>query len=106
MLSVLYFSIHCILRHHADGSKPFGGPSLHGNPTLNQPIGDSVAMAAATVMAGALGSAQNASTSNQIGFQSQSLGTDPLTRHLAKMSRTQLVEVMSDLKVSLLTRFS
>ncbi|KAK6121396.1 hypothetical protein DH2020_044860 [Rehmannia glutinosa] len=76
-----------------------GGPAVLGHPGLHQPIGDSVAMAAATVMAGALGSTQNASTSNQIGFQSRPvLGTDPLTRHLAKMSRSQLIEVVSELK--------
>ncbi|KAL9141527.1 hypothetical protein ABFS82_14G110300 [Erythranthe guttata] len=81
-----------------DGIKQFGGQSVQANPGLHQPIGDSVAMAAATVMAGALGSAQT-STSNQTGFQSQPLlGTDPLTRHLAKMSRSQLIEVVSEMK--------
>ncbi|KAI3448089.1 hypothetical protein Pfo_004754 [Paulownia fortunei] len=84
---------------NVDALKQFGGPAVLGHPSLHQPIGDSVAMAAATVMAGALGSAQAASTSNQIGFQSRSLlGTDPLTRHLAKMSRSQLIEVLSELK--------
>ncbi|KAL6514586.1 hypothetical protein OROGR_020165 [Orobanche gracilis] len=70
-----------------------------GHPSLHQPIGDSAAMAAATVMAGALGSAQTINTLSQIGFQSRPLlGTDPLTHHLAKMSRSQLIEVMSALK--------
>ncbi|KAL6502507.1 hypothetical protein OROHE_024512 [Orobanche hederae] len=70
-----------------------------GHLSLHQPIGDSVAMAAATVMAGALGSAQTINTLSQIGFQSRPLlGTDPLTHHLAKMSRSQLIEVMSALK--------
>ncbi|KAL0311388.1 UNVERIFIED_CONTAM: Cleavage stimulating factor 64 [Sesamum angustifolium] len=84
---------------NADASRQFGGPALLGHPSLHQPIGDSVAMAAATVMAGALGSAQTASTSSQIGLQRQSLlGTDPLTRHLAKMSRSQLIEIVSEIK--------
>ncbi|KAK4420647.1 Cleavage stimulating factor 64 [Sesamum alatum] len=84
---------------NADASRQFGGPALLGHPSLHQPIGDSVAMAAATVMAGALGSAQTASTSNHIGLQRQPLlGTDPLTRHLAKMSRSQLIEIVSEIK--------
>ncbi|GFQ00167.1 cleavage stimulating factor 64 [Phtheirospermum japonicum] len=84
---------------NADASKQLGGPSVTGHPSHHQPIGDSVAMAAATVMAEALGSAQTATTLNQIGFQSRPLlGTDPLTLHLAKLSRSQLIEVMCALK--------
>ncbi|KAL3827723.1 hypothetical protein ACJIZ3_016525 [Penstemon smallii] len=82
-----------------DPQKQFGGPTALQDPVVHQPVGGSVAMAAATVMAGALGAAQTSSTSSQAGLQSQSLlGTDPLTRHLAKMSRGQLTDIMSELK--------
>lgn len=51
-------------------------------------------------MAGALGGAQTVMQSNQNGLQSQTaLASDPLTLHLAKMSRNQLNEIMSQLKV-------
>ncbi|KAH6796071.1 hypothetical protein C2S51_037057 [Perilla frutescens var. frutescens] len=84
---------------NVDAPKQFGGPAVLGHPSLHQPVGDSVAMAAATVMAGSLGSAQTASIPNQIGLQNPSLlGTDPLTRHLAKMPRSQLTEILSELK--------
>lgn len=87
---------------NADAPKQFGGQAVLGHPSLHQPVGDSVATAAASVMAGALGSAQTASMPNQIGLQNPSLlGSDPLTRHLAKMSRSQLTEVLSELKVRL-----
>ncbi|KAL8530360.1 hypothetical protein ACS0TY_007409 [Phlomoides rotata] len=82
---------------NVDAQKQIGGPAILGNPSLYQPVGDSVAMAAATVMAGALGSSQTAISSNEIGLQNQSL-LDPLTRHLAKMSKSQLTEVVSELK--------
>ncbi|KZV46346.1 cleavage stimulating factor 64 [Dorcoceras hygrometricum] len=82
-----------------DPQKHVGGPVALGDPNLYQPLGDSVAMAAATVMAGAIGAPQNASSSDQIGLQTQALsGIDPLTRHLAKMSRNQLIEIMAELK--------
>ncbi|KAL8474492.1 hypothetical protein ACS0TY_031087 [Phlomoides rotata] len=84
---------------NVDAQKQIGGPAVLGHPSLHQLIGDSVAMAAATVMGGALGSAQNATTSNEMGLQNQSLlGTDPLTHHLAKMSRSQLTDIVSELK--------
>ncbi|KAL8513289.1 hypothetical protein ACS0TY_019481 [Phlomoides rotata] len=84
---------------NVDAQKQIGGPAVLGHSSLHQPIGDSVAMAAATVMAVALGSAQNATTSNEIGLQNHSLlGTDPLTRHLAKMSRSQLTDIVSEVK--------
>ncbi|XP_073151307.1 cleavage stimulating factor 64 [Henckelia pumila] len=83
-----------------DPQKQVGGPVALGDPNFYQPLGDSVAMAAATVMAGAIGAAQTASSSDQIGLQTQALsGIDPLTRHLGKMSRNQLTEIMSELKV-------
>ncbi|KAL8471079.1 hypothetical protein ACS0TY_033594 [Phlomoides rotata] len=82
-----------------DAQKQIGGPAVLGHPSLHQLIGDSVAMAAAAVMGGALGSAQNATTSNEMGLQNQSLlGTDPLTHHLAKMWRSQLTDIVSELK--------
>lgn len=85
---------------NADALKRYGGPAVLGHPSLHQAVGDSVATSAAIAMAGALGSAQTANVPNQIGLQNQSfLGTDPLTRHLAKMSISQLTEILSELKV-------
>lgn len=56
-------------------------------------------------MAGALGGAQASVLPNQNGLPSQSaLANDPLTLHLAKMSRSQLTEVISELKVSTLQK--
>ena len=50
-------------------------------------------------MKAALGGAQSGIPSNQNGLQSQSaLAHDPLTLHLAKMSRSQLNEIISELK--------
>lgn len=79
--------------------KQFGGPAALVDTTVHQPIGISVAMAAATIMAQVLGAAQTGAGSNQIGVQ-PALGSDPLTLHLAKISRNQLNEIMSELKVS------
>lgn len=55
-------------------------------------------MAAAAIMAQTLGAAQTGGTSNQVGAL-PALGSDPLTLHLAKMSRTHLNEIISELKV-------
>ncbi|CAI0396247.1 unnamed protein product [Linum tenue] len=82
-------------------------PRRHGGPPANiadatqhQPIGLHIAMTAATVMTGALGATQTAVQPNHAAFQGQSaLTSDPLTLHLAKMSRSQLNEVMTELKV-------
>ncbi|XP_038700326.1 cleavage stimulating factor 64 isoform X2 [Tripterygium wilfordii] len=80
--------------------KQLGGLGIHGDSLQHQPIGLHIAITAASAMAGALGGAQTAGQSNQSGMQGQSLpANDPLTLHLAKMSRVQLNEVMSDLKV-------
>lgn len=50
-------------------------------------------------MAGALGGAQSSLQPNQNGLQNPLAPTsDPLTLHLAKMSRSQLNEIMSELK--------
>ncbi|GLU06914.1 hypothetical protein SLE2022_238990 [Rubroshorea leprosula] len=71
----------------------------HGESVQQQPIGLHLAITAATVMAGALGGMQAGLQSNQNGLQSQSAAAnDPLTLHLAKMSRNQLNEIMSDIK--------
>ncbi|KAA8535020.1 hypothetical protein F0562_030023 [Nyssa sinensis] len=85
---------------NVDSQKQVGGPAIIGDSALYQPVGLQLAMTAATVMAGVLGGAQVGSKSNQNGLQSQpALGTDPLTLHLAKMSRNQLNKIMSELKV-------
>ncbi|GKV32457.1 hypothetical protein SLEP1_g41064 [Rubroshorea leprosula] len=71
----------------------------HGESVQQQPIGLHLAITAATVMAGALGGMQAGLQSNQNGLQSQSAAAnDPLTLHLARMSRNQLNEIMSDIK--------
>uniref|UniRef100_A0A5B7BGU4 Putative cleavage stimulating factor 64 n=1 Tax=Davidia involucrata TaxID=16924 RepID=A0A5B7BGU4_DAVIN len=85
---------------NVDTQKQVGGPVILGDSGLYQPVGLQLAMTAATFMVGALGGAQVGSKSNQNGLQSQpALGTDPLTLHLAKMSRNQLNKIMSELKV-------
>ncbi|KAG9447886.1 hypothetical protein H6P81_014014 [Aristolochia fimbriata] len=84
-----------------DAQKPSGGGvPVHGDPSLHQPIGIQLAVTAASVMAGALGDRQTTTgQSNHMGVQSQSsLGNDPLTHYLAKMSHAHLYEVMSELK--------
>lgn len=83
-----------------DNQRQFGGPAVLGDSSLHQPIGVSVAMAAAAIMAQSLGSAQTGGVSNQIGMHGRpTLGSDPLTLHLSKMSRNQLIEVISEMKV-------
>ncbi|GMP46191.1 hypothetical protein CsSME_00014446 [Camellia sinensis var. sinensis] len=85
---------------NVDPPKQFGGPAIVGNSGFYQPIGLQVAMAAASLMAGLLGGAQASRELNQNGLQGQlTIYSDPLTLHLAKMSRNQLNEVMSELKV-------
>ncbi|XP_044475596.1 cleavage stimulating factor 64-like isoform X2 [Mangifera indica] len=79
--------------------KQIGGPAIHGDAVPLQPIGLHLAITAATVMTGALGGAQVGILSNQNGVQSQvASANDPLTLHLAKMSRSQLNDIMSELK--------
>ncbi|EEF35279.1 mRNA splicing factor, putative [Ricinus communis] len=83
-----------------DPQKQIGGPAILGESAQHQPIGLHIAITAATVMAGALGGVQTGMQSNLNGLQSQSaLASDPLTLHLAKMSRSQLNDIMSELKV-------
>ncbi|XP_047169460.1 cleavage stimulating factor 64 isoform X2 [Vigna umbellata] len=82
---------------NVDPQKQVGGPA--GEAVQHQPIGLHIAITAATVMTAALGGAQFGIQSNQNSLQSQSaLAHDPLTLHLAKMSRSQLTEMISELK--------
>ncbi|KAI8000531.1 Cleavage stimulating factor 64, partial [Camellia lanceoleosa] len=85
---------------NVDPQKQFGGPTVTGDSGSHQPIGLQVAMAAASVMAGVLEGAQGRREMNQNDMQGQpALYSDPITLHLAKMSRNQLNEVMFELKV-------
>ncbi|KAI4346569.1 hypothetical protein L6164_007454 [Bauhinia variegata] len=87
------------LAANADPQKQVGGPAAHGDAVHHQPIGLHIAITAAAAMAAALGGAQSGIQSNQNGLQSQSaLAHDPLTLHLAKMSRSQLNDMISELK--------
>jgi cleavage stimulation factor subunit 2 len=87
-----------------DPQKQAGIPAVQGESAQaaqHQPMGLHIAVTAATVMTAALGGAQTGIPSNQNGLQSQqALANDPLTLHLAKMSRSQLSEIISELKVS------
>lgn len=79
--------------------KQIGGPAVPGDPSLHQPVGHQVAMAAAVVMAGTLGGSQANSNITQNGIQSQPiLGTDPLTLHLAKIPKGQLTHILTEIK--------
>ncbi|WJX14277.1 hypothetical protein P8452_04569 [Trifolium repens] len=85
-----------------DPQKQAGIPAVQGDSAQaaqHQPIGLHIAITAAAVMTAALGGAQTSIQSNQNGLQNQSaLANDPLTLHLAKMSRSQLTEIISELK--------
>ncbi|RZB44376.1 Cleavage stimulating factor 64 isoform B [Glycine soja] len=84
---------------NVDHQKQVGVPAVHGEAVQHQPIGLHIAITAAAVMTAALGGAQFGIQSNQNSLQSQSaLAHDPLTLHLAKMSRSQLTEIISELK--------
>lgn len=87
------------LATNVEAQKQVGGPAAIGDATFHQPIGLPIAMTAASVMAGALGGPQTGNI-NQNGLQNQSLvGNDPLTHHLAKMSRSQLNQVIHEMKM-------
>ncbi|KAH7681025.1 cleavage stimulation factor subunit 2 protein [Dioscorea alata] len=87
------------LMPNTDTSKPVSGPPLPGDLSVHQPAGLQLAAVASTVMAGALGGSQTLGSSLQNGSQNQSsAGNDPLTHYLAKMSKFQLNEVLSELK--------
>ncbi|KAJ0976917.1 hypothetical protein J5N97_012391 [Dioscorea zingiberensis] len=83
-----------------DPSKPITGLPILGDPSLHQPVGLQLAAVASTVMAGALGGSQTTGSSlMQNGLQNQSnAGNDPLTYYLSKMSKSQLSEVLSEMK--------
>lgn len=88
------------LAANVDPQKQLAGPVVHGESVHHQPIGLHIAITAAAVMAGALGGTQAGMQANQNGLHAQSaLANDPLTLHLAKMSRSQLNEIMFELKV-------
>uniref|UniRef100_A0A0A9FCJ6 RRM domain-containing protein n=1 Tax=Arundo donax TaxID=35708 RepID=A0A0A9FCJ6_ARUDO len=80
-----------------DGQKQLTGTSVTGETSLHQPVGLPPAIHAASVMAGVLGGAQTANVQNGLPVQ-YGLGNDPLTHYLARMSRHQLHEIMSELK--------
>lgn len=91
-------SLLMLLMKSAGARKQLGGPSILGDSTLHQPMGLPLAATASSLMAGALGGAQTSGVQN--GLQSQSgIGNDPLTHYLAGMSRHQLNEIMSEIKV-------
>ncbi|XP_017645652.1 cleavage stimulating factor 64-like isoform X3 [Gossypium arboreum] len=82
-----------------------GGPgiaaniAIQGESVQHQPIGLHLSITAAALMAGALGGTQAGLQPNQNVLPNQSApASDPLTLHLAKMSRSQLNEIMSELK--------
>ncbi|CAL5209322.1 unnamed protein product [Lathyrus oleraceus] len=85
-----------------DPQKQVGIPAVQGESAQaaqHQPIGLHFAVTAAAVMTAALGGAQTGIQSNQNGLQNQSaLTNDPLTLHLSKMSRSQLTEIISEVK--------
>ncbi|KAJ1424943.1 Transcription termination and cleavage factor, C-terminal domain [Sesbania bispinosa] len=84
---------------NVDPQKQVGISAVHGEAVQHQPIGLHIAITAAALMTAALGGPQSGIQSNQNGLQSQSaLAHDPLTLHLAKMSRSQLTEIISELK--------
>ncbi|XVF29904.1 hypothetical protein REPUB_Repub16aG0010600 [Reevesia pubescens] len=87
------------LATNSDPQNQVGGPAVHRDPVHQQPIGLHLAITAAAVMAGALGGMQAGLQPNQNALPSQPApASDPLTLHLAKMSRSQLNEIMSELK--------
>ncbi|KAL5201475.1 hypothetical protein ABZP36_035829 [Zizania latifolia] len=82
---------------NVDAQKQSTGTSAVGDTSLHQPVGLPTAIHAASVMASILGGVQTTNVQN--GFPVQyGLGNDPLTHYLARMSRYQLYEIMSELK--------
>ncbi|KAE8715317.1 Cleavage stimulating factor 64 [Hibiscus syriacus] len=76
-----------------------GGQAVQGEMFHLQPVGLHSAINAASLMAEALGGVQAGLQHNQNALPGQPApATDPLTLHLAKMSRSQLNEIMSELK--------
>jgi hypothetical protein len=102
--SCVFIFSFCFFFIVKDPQKQAGIPAVQGDSAQaaqHQPIGLHIAITAAAVMTAALGGAQTSIQSNQNGLQNQSaLANDPLTLHLAKMSRSQLTEIISELKVN------
>ncbi|KAM3293765.1 hypothetical protein ACQJBY_036972 [Aegilops geniculata] len=80
-----------------DAQKQLTTTPAVGDTSLHQLIGLPPAIHAASVMAGVLGGAQTANVQNGLPVQF-GLGNDPLTHYLARMSRHQLYQIMSELK--------
>lgn len=76
--------------------QPAGAPNL--SDSLHQPIGFPSAATAGNVMASALSGAQTSNAQNVLHSQS-GMGNDPLTHYLSRLSRQQLLEIMSEMKV-------
>ncbi|KAH9307928.1 hypothetical protein KI387_035839, partial [Taxus chinensis] len=83
------------LASNLDSQKQPVGAANSIDPSISRPIGLTVATNAAAIMAGALGEPQTATTSQG---QTNSGGHDPLTLHLANMSKSQLHEVLFEMK--------
>ncbi|XP_042415661.1 cleavage stimulating factor 64-like [Zingiber officinale] len=84
------------LASSADVQKqPAGAPNL--SDSLHQPIGFPSAATAGNVMASALSGAQTSNAQNVLHSQS-GMGNDPLTHYLSRLSRQQLLEIMSEMK--------
>ncbi|KAE8666383.1 Cleavage stimulating factor 64 [Hibiscus syriacus] len=80
-----------------------GGLAVQGESFQLQPIGLHSAISAAALVAEALGGVQAGLQHNQNALPGQPApATDPLTLHLAKMSRSQLNEIMSELKAQVM----
>jgi cleavage stimulation factor subunit 2 len=77
-----------------ESQKQIGGPV---DSNMHQPVGLHLATTAASVIAGALGGPQVGSQFTQSNLQVPA--SDPLALHLAKMSRSQLTEIISSIKV-------
>ncbi|KAK9748692.1 hypothetical protein RND81_02G074000 [Saponaria officinalis] len=84
---------------NAEAPKQIGGPAVNVDAALHQPIGLQIAMTAASVMAGALGGSQISQMSQNVPQNQAPVGSDPLTHHLAKMSRSQLNQIVHEMKV-------
>jgi cleavage stimulation factor subunit 2 len=84
-----------------DLSKQIGGPKAAKDPSLHQAVGIPAAAAAAGVMASFLGAPQMPLISNAPGAAGRGVPmADPLTVHLAGLSRYQLYEIIHLMKVS------
>jgi len=96
-LIVVLLSFGCLV---TESQKQIGGPV---DSNMHQPVGLHLATTAASVIAGALGGPQVGSQFTQSNLQVPA--SDPLALHLAKMSRSQLTEIISSIKVWILISF-